>query len=127
MMNKMAEVKEMNLVGTIYDYNEKFVWIETKEDIYVVKAEMVTEIVEAAAITEAGFTWDGFVDGDGEFSYVIEGFTYDVMVNIDFNYGTFSMDTCHKGIEKEETEWHNAKQFKKMNTLIRNVIKWAEK
>ena len=137
MLNKMVEVKEMNLVGTVYDHNEKFIWIETTEDLYVVKAEMVEEIIEAAPeAPEAAFEaamdaeqlkWDGFCDGDGEFTYVVEGFTYDVMVNIDFNNNTFAMDTTHKGMDKEETEWHNAKSFKKLNTLIRNVIKWAEK
>jgi len=137
MMNQMVEVKEMNLVGKVYDQNEKFIWIETTEDIYVVKAEMVTEIIEAApeapeaafeaAMEAAGFEWDGYSEGDGEISYMIKGFTYDVMCSLDFNYGIFSMDTTHKGMEKEEAEWHNAKEFKKLNTLIRNVIKWAEK
>jgi hypothetical protein len=136
MLNKKVEVKEMNLVGTVYDYNEKMIWVETTEDIFVVKAEMVTEIIEAAATPEqafeaaledAGINWDGFVDGDGEYSYIVYGFTYDVMCSLDFNNNSFSMDTNHKGIEKEETEWNNAKEFKKLNTLIRNVIKWAEK
>lgn len=136
-MNQMVEVKEMGLVGKVYDMNEKFIWIETIEDLYVVKAEMVTEIIEAApeapeaafeaAMDAAGLSWDGFCDGEGEFTYVIQGFTYDVMAAIDFNHEIFSMDTTHKGMEKEEAEWHNAKEFKKLNTLIRNVIKWAEK
>jgi hypothetical protein len=136
MMNKTVEVKEMGLVGKVYDLNEKFIWVETSEDIYVVKAEMVTEIIEApeapeaafeAAMEAAGLSWDGYSEGENEVSYMIKGFTYDVMCSLDFNYGIFSMDTTHKGIEKDQTEWHNEKSFKKLNTLIRNVIKWAEK
>ena len=137
MLNKLVEVKEMNLVGKIYDYNEKFVWIETTEDLYQVKMEKITEVVEAAEVTEeaafeaaldeAGFSWDGFVDGEGEFSYIVKGSTYDVMVGLDFNNNDFYMDTNHRGIEKEETEWNNKKSFKKLNTIIKNVIKWADK
>ena len=137
MMNKLVEVKEMNLVGKIYDYNQKFVWIETTEDIYQVKIEKVTEVVEAAEASEetafeaaldaAGLKWDGVVDGDREFSYIIEGAVYDIMVNLDFENNEFYMDTTHKGMEKEETEWKNKKSFKKLNTIIKNVIKWADK
>jgi preprotein translocase subunit YajC len=132
MMNKMVEVKEMGLVGKVYDLNEKFVWVETSEDLYCVKAEMVAEIIEAApeaafeaALDAAGLEWNGFVDGDLQFTYVIKGSTYDLMASIDLEYNEFYMDTKHKGFE--DHDWANKKSYKKIATLVKNIIKWADK
>lgn len=133
-IGKAVEVKEMNLVGTIYDYNEKFVWVQTSEDFYVVAASKVTEVIEApeapeaafeAALEAAGLEFDGVVDGELQFTYVIKGFTYDIMASVDFEYNEFYMDTTHKGFDREE--WANKKTYKKAATLVKNIIKWADK
>jgi len=133
-MTNLVEVKEMNLVGKIYDQNEKFIWIETTEDIFVVAASKVTEVIEEterpeaafeAALEAAGIEWSGFCDGELQFTYVIKGFTYDIMASIDLEYNEFYMDTKHKGFE--DHDWANKKEFKKLSTLVKNIIKWADK
>jgi len=131
-MTNLVEVKEMNLIGTIYDRNEKYIWIENAEDLYMIPAYKVTAVEEVReeqafekAMEEAGLKFDGYSDGEREFTYHITGFTYDVMASVDFENNTFYMDTKHKGLNVED--WANKKTYKKLSTLIKNVIKFTDK
>ncbi|MEE5180993.1 hypothetical protein JDW21_18770 [Bacillus subtilis] len=133
MLNTRVEVKKMNLTGIVYDYNEKYIWVQTQEDIFKVKADQVSEIKEEVseaeifenAILEQGFPCDGFVDGEKEFTFFVKGFTYDISCFLNFENGEFYMDTKHRSFE--DRDWNNKKKYKNLNTLIKNVIKWAKK
>jgi hypothetical protein len=136
-MDKMVEVKELNIIGTVHDFNEKYIWIENDEDIFVVKADKVTQFVEAAAepefdndferaMSENGIEFDGYTDGDNV-SYMIEGFTYSINAYLDFESGVYTLDTLHKGKDEDSREWANRKEYKKLSTLIKNTLKWTDK
>ena len=137
-MDKMVEVKELNIQGTVHDFNENYIWIETDEDIFVVKAEKVTEVAEIAeaaefdneferAMSENGIEFDGYTDGENV-SYMIEGFTYSIDAYLDFENDCYYFETLHKGRdEDDEPVWANRKEYKKLSTLIKNILKWTDK
>jgi hypothetical protein len=141
MLNKLVEVKEMNLIGTVIDFNEKFITIENDQDIYIVAAAKVEDHTPAfastisnawdtfeAALTEANISFDGYTEGDYTVTYMIEGFTYSIMINLDFETETFSLETKHKGLDRDdEKEWCNKVEYKKLSTLVKNTIKWTDK
>lgn len=136
MLNKTVEAKELNLKGIVYDYNEKFVWIENEVDLYKIAIEKVTEVETVETyendlekyLYENEVKFDGITDGDNV-SYMINGGTYLVDVYLDLENSIFSLETKHNGFEKEEgqDEWANRKSYKKLSTLINNVEKWINK
>jgi hypothetical protein len=133
-MTKMVAVKGMDLVGKVIDSNAKYVTIETADDVYIFAADKVVEYAAPvelnefeAAMEKAEIAFDGYTDGDN-LTYMIEGFTYTIDCYLDFESGIFSLETKHKGIEREdEKSWANKVEYKKLSTLIKNVIKWADK
>jgi hypothetical protein len=134
-MTKLYEVKGTNIKGELYDFNENYMWIATAEDIYVVKADQVNEVIEAAAtyendlekfLVENDISFDCYTDNDNR-SFMIEGDTYTIDCYCDFECGLYFIETLHNGFEREEDQWGNKKTYKKLSTLIKNVEKWINK
>jgi hypothetical protein len=133
-MTKQYEVIGTNIKGELYDFNENYMWIATAEDIFVVKADQVTEVVEVATyenelekfLVENDISFDCYTDA-ADRSYMIEGGTYTIDCYCDFEYDQYSIETLHNGFEREEDKWSNKKTYKKLSTLIKNVEKYINK
>lgn len=138
MIGKQVESKKMNLEGIVYDYNAKYIWIQTTEDIYCVKADQVTDVVEVVEVAatyendlekflvENNISFDCYTDNTDR-SYMIEGGTYTIDCYCDFEYDQYSIETLHNGFEREKDQWNNKKTYKKLSTLIKNVEKYINK
>lgn len=136
-----VQIAGTNIIGTVYDFNENFIWVATNDDIFVTKKEKIIEIVEAApaaqireyenelerVLTENGIAYDGYSDGEN-ISYMIEGLTYTLDAYLDNVEGLYFLETFHKGQDdKEDSKWSNRKEYKKLSTLIKNIMKWTDK
>jgi hypothetical protein len=136
-----VQIAGTNIIGTVYDFNENYIWVANDEDIFVTKKEKVVEIAEAPeaapvreyenelerVLTENKIDFDGYSDGEN-ISYMIEGFTYTIDAYVDNVSGLYSFETFHKGQDEDgETKWSNRVEYKKLSTLIKNILKWADK
>lgn len=135
MTKTLVQINGTDIIGELYDYNEKFAQVATERDIFVVKINEITEITPIVefdnefekAMSENGIEFDGYTDGENV-SYMIDGFTYSIDVYLDFESGIFALETLHKGKEDDDSrDWANRKEYKKLSTLIKNTLKWTDK
>ena len=136
-----VQIAGTNIIGTVFDFNENYIWVANDEDIFVTKKEKIIEIAEAPeaapvreyenelekVLDEMGIEFDGYTDGENV-TYMIEGLTYTIDAYVDNEEGLYYLETFHKGQDEDgETKWSNRIQYKKISTLIKNILKWADK
>jgi glycerol-3-phosphate cytidylyltransferase-like family protein len=145
LLDKTVEVKTNDgvVTGKLYDYTAdgETVWVETEEDIFVVKHVVsVTEAVETeeehplfSVLDAMGVDYSVVGDDEEGFDILINGFTY--MVNVQECEDIYYCYTTHKRrYEKERHELYgetnnadgNARKIKKLETVLRYVAKWVD-
>lgn len=133
MLNKTVRITSNGVVGKVVDWSSVGYWVEAEDDMYLAKASDM-EVVEEGTKPEytpfersligEGYTFDSYNEGDFT-TYVIEGMTYNVHAYVGEDH--FSFETEHQGLKGEEVIMANYTEYKKLNTLTRNVLKWLDK
>ncbi|MDR7207658.1 hypothetical protein [Priestia megaterium] len=137
-----AEINGHVVVGKVYDYNDRYLHIETENDFYVIDARQSFEVIKPevkgmtdqefaemqieAFLEEKGYTWDSY-SGMGEVVYHIEGITYSVMLTV-YEDGEYHIETTHierARREEEKPSWEQDHSKAWANSVTRKTIRGA--